>query len=322
MESSSGEAKGRGAAHESNAQSRKASPTRRRFLGTLGVSLAAAAAAGPPALAEDGPAAAKPKAGAKGPRIGLVTYLLAKDWDVKTIIKNCAETRFEGVELRTGHAHGVEISLGPSERKDVRARFEDSPVALASLGGTYEFHSTDPKEVRKNIDGAKEYAKLAADVGAKGIKVRPNGLQTGKGIPADATLRQIGESLAEVGEAAARLGVEVRVEVHGSETSRLPNMKVILDRAAHKNVFACWNSNGTDLLDGGLEANFALVKERIGFVHMRDLYLEDYPFRRLLGLLRDSGYEGYCCAEIPESGDPLRVMRYYRALFLAYQGVL
>jgi len=152
-----------------------------------------------------------------------------------------------------------------------------------------------------------------------GIKVRPNGLQTSKGVPAEATLRQIGEALAEVGEAAKAVGVEVRVEVHGSETSRLPNMRKILDRAKHDNVFVCWNSNQSDLDDGGLEANFALVKDKIRFVHMRDLYLEEYPWRRLLRLLRESGYAGYCCAEISESGDPVRVMRYYRGLFFAYQ---
>jgi sugar phosphate isomerase/epimerase len=113
----------------------------------------------------------------------------------------------------------------------------------------------------------------------------------------------------------------VRVEVHGGGTSRLPNMRKIFDACSSDNVFVCWNSNQSDLEDGGLEANFALVKDKIRFVHMRDLYLEEYPWRKLLGLLRESGYRGYCCAEIGESNDPLRVMRYYRALFLAYQGL-
>jgi hypothetical protein len=39
--------------------------------------------------------------------IGTVTYNLAKNWDIETIIKNCTETKFLGVELRTTHAHGV-----------------------------------------------------------------------------------------------------------------------------------------------------------------------------------------------------------------------
>ena len=87
-------------------------------------------------------------------------------------------------------------------------------------------------------------------------------------------------------------------------------------------VFICWNSNQNDLLDGGLETNFNLVKDKIHFVHMRDLFLEEYPFRALFTLLRGNGYNGYCCAEIPESSDPVRVMKYYRALFLAYQDII
>ncbi|MBI4586166.1 MAG: TIM barrel protein [Planctomycetes bacterium] len=255
-------------------------------------------------------------------KLGLVTYNLARSWDIETIIKNCAEAKFEAVELLTSHAHGVEVSLSPGERKKVRARFESSPVKLASLGSAFEFHSADPQEVRRNIEGAKEYSKLAAEVGAPAIKVRPNGLQVKKGIPEEATLNQIGEALAEVGAAAAQNGIEVRVEVHGEGTSRLPNIQKILDASKSGNVFVCWNSNQSDLLDGGLKANFELVKGQIRFVHMRELYLEEYPFRQLLSLLRGAGYKGYCCAEIPESADPVRVMKYYRGLFLAYQDLI
>lgn len=309
---------------------RKARParvwTRRSFLrGAEAALIAAAAGAAAPggrAHAEEGAAPGGRKPGTERLKLGLVTYNLAKGWDIETIIRNCTEAKFEAVELRTTHAHGVEVSLGAEKRREVRKRFEDSPVRLASLGSAFEFQSADAGELRRNIEGAKEYARLAADVGAEGIKVRPNGLQTAKGIPEEETLKQIGRSLAEVAAAAAAVGIEVRVEVHGQGTSRLPVMKRIFDHAAHGNVFVCWNSNPSDLEDGGFDAGFALVKEKIRFVHMRDLYIEDYPFRRLLRALRESGYSGYCCAEIPESQDPVRLMKYYRGLFLAYQDLL
>ena len=37
---------------------------------------------------------------------------------------------------------------------------------------------------------------------------------------------------------------------------------------------------------------------------------------------RAARFAGPCCAEIPESADPVRVMRYYRGMFLAYQDLL
>jgi len=82
-----------------------------------------------------------------------------------------------------------------------------------------------------------------------------------------------------------------------------------------------WNSNPTDLEGGTLEENFARLSHKVTHVHMHDLFSE-YPWRKLFGLLSAMKFQGYCCAEIPESSDPLRVMRYFRALFLAYQNVV
>lgn len=249
-------------------------------------------------------------------KIGLITYQLAASWDIPTIIKNCAETRFEGVELRTTHAHKVELALSKGERAEVKRRFEDSPVDLASLGSTCEFQSPDPAELRKNIEEAKQFIVLAHDVGAEAVKVRPNGLP--KGVEPRKTLEQIGKALHEVGEKGRDYGIKVRLEVHGGGTSLIPNIVQILAAADHPQVEITWNSNQTDLEGGTLKENFEKVKAKIGMVHLRDLYLEEYPWRELLCLLRDSGFQGYACAEIPESGDPLRVMRYFRALLRSF----
>ncbi len=171
--------------------------------------------------------------------------------------------------------------------------------------------------VRKNIEGTKEYVRLAHDVGAPGVKVRPNGIP--KGADPEATFRQIGEALHEVGEDAEGFGVEIRVEVHGAVTSLLPNLAKIMAHAQHPNVFVCWNSNPTDVVNGSVRENFQLVAPKIREVHLHDLTDEAYPWRELFALLDEINYHGYTLAEIPESTDPMRVLRYFRALWLAYQ---
>ena len=289
-------------------------PSRREFLG---------AAAALPALSLDVTSAQQKPAASprRGPKIGTVTYNIAKDWDVDTIIKNLTAVGMDGVELRTTHKHGVEIGLTPAQRAEVRKKFADSPVAIGGLGTVCEYHSTDRAVVRKWIEETKQWCQLAKDVGSPSVKVRPDGLP--KEVPEEKTLEQIGKSLAECGNAARDNGVVIQLEVHGSETSRVPRIRKIFDYGGnHPAVKACWNSNQTDLLDGGFAKNFALLSKQIGQVHMRDLFLEEYPWRDLIKSLHDINFTGYCFAEIPESADPVRVLRYFRGMFLAYEAGL
>ena len=252
--------------------------------------------------------------------LGTVTYNLAEKWDIATIIQNCTEAKFEGVELRTGHAHKVEVELSKQDRADVRKRFADSKVKLWSLGSAFDYHTPDQAKLRKDIEATKEYILLGEDVGATGVKVRPNGLP--KEVSVEKTLDQIGKSLRELGEFGAQHGQQIRLEVHGTGTSLVPHIKTIMDAADHKNVGLCWNSNQSDIFGDGWDANFNLVKHKIFTVHMRDLYLEEYPFRKLLTGLNEIGFSGFTFAEIPPSTDPIRTMKYFRALWLAYQGLL
>jgi len=290
---------------------------RRQFLKAGGLGLGLFGLAGRTALAADKTGSfAKPSK----LRLGTVTYNLAKDWDIAMIIRNCEEAKFEGVELRTTHAHGVEVTLSKAQREEVKKRFQDSKVELMGLGSAFDYHTPDQAKLRKDIEATKEYIVLSHDVGASGVKVRPNGLP--KEVPVEKTLEQIGKSLRELGEFADGYGQQIRLEVHGAGTSLLPNIKKIMDVADHKNAGVCWNSNQTDLEGEGFDLNFNLVKDKIVTVHMRDLSLDEYPFRRLLARLNEIGFAGFCLAEIPDSADPVRVMKYYRALFLAYQNLL
>jgi sugar phosphate isomerase/epimerase len=293
---------------------------RRRFLKTAGLSASALGVVGSSFTADYEGRAAAPQAKESAMRLGLVTYQLAQDWDLETIIQNCEAAKFGGVELRTTHAHKVEVNLSKEQREAVRRRFQNSAVQLMGLGSAFDFHTPDPDQLKQDIAAAREYIVLAHDVGATGVKVRPNALP--KGVPEEKTLEQIGKSLRELGEFADGYGQVIRLEIHGTGTAHIPRIKAIMDVAAHKNVGVCWNSNQTDLEGEGFDHNFDLVREKIRSVHLRDLFLEEYPFRRLLARLNMAGFTGFCLAEIPASADPVRVMKYFRALWLAYQNLL
>lgn len=248
-------------------------------------------------------------------KFGLVTYQWGKDWDLPTLISNCEKTGFQSVELRTQHAHRVEISLNAAQRAEVKKRFANSSVTCVGYGSNFEYHSPDQAKLRENIEQTKEYIKLCKDIGATGIKVKPNNLPPE--VPKEKTIAQIAASLNEVGKFAGDYGLLVRVEAHGPRTQELPNMKAIFDRVTEPNVKICWNSNSVDLNPPGLEGNFNLVKQWIGdTVHVRELNLNDYPYQQLFKLLAGIDFNGWILLEASSMPtDKIAAMKEQLAIF-------
>src|SRR5262245_35170931 len=154
-------------------------PPRRRFLQTAAGLTAATLAA--PSLAADEPSDKALKF-----QLGTVTYNIAKEWELPTLLRICKNTGLAAVELRTTHKHDVEPTLSKEQRQDVRKQFADSGVVCWGCGSVCEFHDPNPETVKKNIETCKEFIQLAADIGGKGVKVRPNGLP--KDVPVEKTL--------------------------------------------------------------------------------------------------------------------------------------
>ncbi len=229
-------------------------------------------------------------------KLGLVTYQWGKDWDIPTLIKNCTASKIYGVELRTEHAHGVGPSISAVKRKEVKKMFADSPVKIVGMGTNQQYDFVDQDKLKKSIEETKEWIKLSKDVGGTGVKVKPNAFH--KEVTHEQTIEQIGKAFNEIGKFAADYGQKIRVEVHGEETQELPNMKAIMDVANNKNVYTCWNCNDQDLIGGGLEYNFNLVKDRQGdTVHVRELNIGEYPYQQLMNLFMKMNYDGWILLE-------------------------
>ena len=286
-------------------------PLTRRNLLRRSIAVAAGAAAtglGAPArLAMAAEAAAPEK-----PRIhlGTVTYMIGAKMDLPTLIDVCEKGGMEGVELRTTHAHGVEPSLDAEGRAKVKALFAASKVRLVALGTVCEFHSPDAATVKKNIETCGKFVDLAADVGAWGVKVRPNGLV--KDVPEDKTLRQIGEAVRECGEVAGAKGIVIVVEIHGGGTGDPARMAKVMEYCKHPSVGLCWNSNGTDVKNGSIRENFDLCKAWIRHAHVTNLG-GNYPWAELFGLLKAANYTGYTMLETDCKGDVVEFLRDRRA---------
>jgi sugar phosphate isomerase/epimerase len=289
-------------------------PTRRQFL----VASAATSACGAPAPVQA--QTTKPALSLPPFRLGMVTYNVAAQWDLPTILKVCKAVGIAAVECRTTHKHGVEPTLTADQREEVKKRFADSGVVFWGCGSVCEFQAVDAAVVKKNIETCHEFVKLVHDLGGTGVKVRPNGLP--KGVAVEKTLEQIGKALVECGKAAADYGVEIWVEVHGAGTQEPANMKAIMEHCGHKSVGLTWNSNATDVRDGSVKAAFDLLKPWIKSCHINEIYKDvsgAYPYRELFRLLREARYDRYTLIEVgrtpPDVASGEEMLRYYKALW-------
>jgi sugar phosphate isomerase/epimerase len=267
----------------------------------------------------------KPRAEAAPPsaakfKLGMVTYNIAAAWDLATLLEVCKEVGLAAVEFRTTHKHGVEPALSKDERKEVRKKCANAGVAISGCGSVCEFHAPLQEVVRRNIETCKAFVELVADIGGRGVKVRPNALV--KDVPEEKTLEQIGKALIECGKAAEDAGVEIQVEVHGPGTAEPRRIKTIMEHCGHKAVGVTWNSNPEDVKSGSVAESFRMLWPWVRNCHINQLWKDaagGYPYRELFRLFREHGYERYTLIEInPVVADKTigkEFLRYYKGLW-------
>jgi hypothetical protein len=249
-------------------------------------------------------------------RFGFTTYLWGKAWDIPTLITNCTELKALGIEMRVEmkSAHGVELELDAARRREIKKQFSSSPVKVLGLATGERFDFIDPAKLKASIEKAKRYTELSHDIGGNGIRVFPNDFH--KEVPQEKTIDQIARSLNELASAAAAHGQLLRLENHGS-AGRLSTLKLILDQVPAKNVVVKLNSDAKDALNGSFEANFNLVKNRLGdTLHFHDLADPDFPNQLQADLLIDAGWDGWWLPEMNGNPpDPMPGLKHQRALW-------
>lgn len=228
---------------------------------------------------------------------GFTSYEWGAQWDLPTLINNCARAQAFGVELRTDlkHQHGVELSLDAEGRQHVKQQFADSPVKLLTINCGQRFDYPDPEVLKASIEKAKTYVLLARDVGAAGIRVFPNDFH--KEVPEEQTITQIAKSLNELGRFAQDYAVIIRLENHGS-AGRLTTLRKVMDLVDQKNVRIKLNGDAKDNEGGQFAQNFALVKDRLDdTLHMRLYRDTNFPYQLQFDLLVGIGWQGWCIVE-------------------------
>ncbi len=251
-------------------------------------------------------------------KLGLLTFNMAAEWDLDTILGKCKTYGLGGVEFRTDreHAHGVEIDTDSEQRSAIVSKFREAGLEIIGLSSGCKFDSMDEAELAENIERTKAHLDLCAELGGGGVKVFGNNVHTDEGVAEEDTIKQIGEALHECAEYARELGVMIRFEMHGDfQTAEQCNE--IMRQADSEGICLIYNCNVNDPVDGSIRDIYTTVSPNVGHVHLHDLS-DDFPYLELVKLLRAEGYDGWCTTEVPDSTDRDRVLGYYVALWDAY----
>lgn len=238
-------------------------------------------------------------------KLSLLTYNMAKNWDLPKIVEMARAGGFAGIEFRAeaNHKHGVELEATPEQRREIRDRIQDGYLDIACIGLSSRFDTPDENRRREVVERTKRYVDLAAAVGCRRLRVFGNDMpkQGMDGAPPpdrESVIRYVGESLRELGEFGAAHGVDVLLEMHG-QFNYFHFARTAVEHADHPSVGIVYNCDVRDLVAGAVAPTYERVRHFIRHVHMH-AFTRGYPYPELFALLQRDGYTGYLSSEIDQ----------------------
>ena len=253
-------------------------------------------------------------------KLSLLTYQMARGWELAKIIDVAKTGGFAGIEFRVaaGHRHGVELEATPAQRRAIRDQVQDAYLAVAALGTGSRFDTPDARRREEVVEQTKRYVELAAEVGSGRIRVFGNDMPKGDAAPDRAeVLCYVGEALHELAVFAEPFGVDVLLEMHG-QFNYWGFARQAAEHAAHARVGLVYNCDRRDLVGGSVAATYSEVRHLVRHIHMHRL-TDGFPYAELFRLLVRDGYTGYLSSEVEqEVPPPEEYLALYAALCRAW----
>ncbi|MEU8395827.1 TIM barrel protein [Nonomuraea sp. NPDC048892] len=202
----------------------------------------------------------------------------------------------QGLELRLHPDTGVHAGLGREERASVRGRVEGAGLEIAALAGYVGICEPGPDE--PVIEALLADLRLAADLGAPGVRVFPRGDDPAVGA----------RRLKAVSGPAADLGRRVLVETHDSMATGAAVAGLLAEADCPETTGALW-----DLLHPWRHGepparSLAELTPYLSYVQIKDavsaqdttpvpMWTGSVPLDEAGALLRETGFDGWVSLE-------------------------
>ncbi len=222
---------------------------------------------------------------------------------------------YDAVEPRIDrqHKHGVETTASVAQRKEIKKQSATSGVAIACLATSCSY--ADPEKTRQNVAHTLKCLDLAADVGARCIRVFGGNL-TKDQQRADA-ISVVADALCSVADHAQKRGVTVCMETHDDWC--LPgDVAAVMQRVSHPAIAVNWDiMHPVRVCKVTMDDAFKALKPWIRHVHCHDgtpgttvlvpIGTGGIDHARAIELLHGLPYEGYLSGEWINWGDAYEV---------------
>ena len=227
------------------------------------------------------------------------------EWDLDRIITAAREWGYDGVEWR-GYQDEMELPRAPiftaAARNETRRRFQDSALEFVCLGSSVRLSDPAPERRERERSAFAAYAELARFLGCGLVRVFGGNLPSG--VDRAAALPEMAAFVRELGEIAAEHGVTLVLETHDAFSTGA-QVAELLRRADHPSVGALWDLHHPYRQGEPPETTVQVLDPYLRHAHVKDsrdghyclMGEGDVPLARMLGLLRERGYEGWISVE-------------------------
>jgi sugar phosphate isomerase/epimerase len=212
---------------------------------------------------------------------------------------------YDGIEPRldADHAHGIEVSLSPTQREAVRAQMQSAGITLACLATSLKY--ADPNATDSTLAQTHERIDLAGDLAVKAIRVF--GGKIPDGCDREQAIDLLVRSLSSVADHAEDRGVTLCMETH-DDWCDPAHVATVLTRVARPCIAVNWDFMHPARLGlATIEESFEVLRPWIRYVHMHDgigsnvtfvpIGTGDIDHKRAIELLLSAEYEGHVSGE-------------------------
>jgi fatty-acyl-CoA synthase len=206
------------------------------------------------------------------------------EWTFEQMVDAAKRYGYDDVDLRVEwtHNHGLELDSTKDRRREARQYAADHGIGIACIALSSKFARATADERTQMVDEVKRYAELAADLGAKVMRV------FGGNLPKEHTMEALrpatAEALGRAAAAAAPFGVTPALETHDQHNNPA-DVAWIVEHANHPNAGVVWHPAHHLRLGISVDDAYALIGKWV-----RHLHLQEWPKGGLQPGERPSGF--------------------------------